>query len=146
MNDFARMQYAGAVRQSRWFVRSEVEVGAIPEALTTGMPAVATALWGRWWLVLLLSALIAQGAFAGVVGKREVDEPRRAYVYMLGLGIVVPSLMNVAGCIGWMPVLNLGIPFASYGGSLVMATLVGMGILCSALMNETVGNMDGNAS
>lgn len=131
--EFVEARYSEAISKSRWFGPSAVEAKDLPETVTTGMPVTATTLFGRWWLVLLSAALVALGAAFGVIGWRSDDEPLRAYSYMLGLGIVVPSLLNVAGCVGWIPILSLGIPFVAYGGSLVVATLVGMSILCSAL-------------
>ena len=88
-----------------------------------------------WSVVVgfVVGGIVGLGAAFVVIGRRSDDEPLRAYAYMLGLGIVVPSLLNVAGCVGWIPILSLGIPFVAYGGSLVVATLVGMSILCSAL-------------
>lgn len=131
--EFVRARYGEAIGESRWFGPSAVEAKDLPETVTTGMPVTATTLFGRWWLVLLSTALVALWAAFGLIGWQSDDEPLRAYAYMLGLGIVVPSLLNVAGCVGWIPILSLGIPFVAYGGSLVVATLVGMGILCSAL-------------
>lgn len=131
--EFVRERYDKAMRESRWFVSSEVDVKSLPYAVTTGMPVAATTLFGRWWLVLLSAALLALGAALGIVGKTAGDEAVRAYAYMQGLSIVAPSILNVASCVGWAPIFNLGIPFVSYGGTLVLATLVGIGIVCSAL-------------
>ena len=62
---------------------------------------------------------------------------------LLGL-LAVPTILLIGMGIafGWATPAN---SYYHLGGSLVMATLVGMGIFCSALMNETVGNKDGDA-
>lgn len=138
--EFVRARYGEAIGESRWFGPSAVDAKELPYTVTTGMPVAATTLFGRWWLVLLSAALVVLGAAFGLIGWQSDDESLRAYAYMLGLGIVVPSLLNVAGCVGWIPILSLGIPFVAYGGSLVVATLVGMGILCSALTERGLCN------
>lgn len=126
---FLQNQCVGAVKESKWFGRSEINTRYIPEGTTSSMPAVAAALFGRWYLVLLCCALGCWGAGFFHVWKRRRDEPARAYVMVLGVLNILPSVINLLATIGIAPKFDCSIPFASFGGSLAAATWIGLSIV-----------------
>ena len=126
---FLQNQCVGAVKESKWFGRSEINTRYIPEGTASSMPAVAAALFGRWYLVLLCCALGCWGAGFSYVWKKRRDEPARSYVMVLGVLIILPSVMNLLATIGLAPKFDCSIPFASFGGSLAAATWIGLSIV-----------------
>lgn len=128
---FLQNQCAGAVRESRWFGRANIETKVIPENTTTSMPAVCTVLFGKWYLLLLTFALAFMGVAIGFFYKSQEDEAMRGYALIWGGVVLIPAFLNIMGCVGLAPMFNLGIPFACYGGTLVVSTLLGLAILLS---------------
>ena len=128
---FLQNQCAGAVRESRWFGRANIETKVIPENTTTSMPAVCAVLFGKWYLLLLTFALALMGVGIGFIYKRLDDEAMRGYALIWGGLVLIPAFLNIMGCVGFVPMFNLGIPFACYGGTLVVSTLLGLAILLS---------------
>jgi rod shape determining protein RodA len=45
-------------------------------------------------------------------------------------------LINIGMVLGLMPVVGLPLPFLSYGGSFLLSTLIGMGLLLSVSMRR----------
>lgn len=128
---FLQNQCAGAVRESRWFGRTNIETKVIPESTTTSMPAVCAVLFGKWYLLLLTFALAFMGVAIGFFCKSREDEAMRGYALIWGGLVLIPAFLNIMGCVGFAPMFNLGIPFASFGGTLVVSTLLGLAILLS---------------
>lgn len=128
---FLQNQCAGAVRESRWFGRTNIETKVIPESTTTSMPAVCAVLFGKWYLLLLTFALAFMGVAIGFFCKSREDEAMRSYALIWGGIVLIPAFLNIMGCVGFVPMFNLGIPFACYGGTLVVSTLLGLAILLS---------------
>ena len=128
---FLQNQCAGAVRESRWFGRTNIETKVIPESTTTSMPAVCAVLFGKWYLLLLTFALAFMGVAVGFFYKSQADEAMRGYALIWGGTVLIPAFLNIMGCVGFAPMFNLGIPFACFGGTLVVSTLLGLAILLS---------------
>ena len=128
---FLQNQCAGAVRESHWFGRANIETKVIPENTTTSMPAVCAGLFGKWYLLLLTFALAFMGVAIGFFYKSQEDEAMRGYALIWGGVVLIPAFLNIMGCVGFAPMFNLGIPFACYGGTLVVSTLLGLAILLS---------------
>ena len=128
---FLQNQSVEAIRESKWFGSSDVNLRLLPESTTTCMPASASVLFGRWSLILLVLALGMMGVGIGVAWRTAFDEPMRAYVLIWGGLVLIPCFLNILGCVGFVPIFDFGIPFACYGGTLVMSTLLGLAILVS---------------
>ena len=128
---FLQNQSVGAIRKSKWFGSSDVNLRHLPESTTTCMPASVSVLFGRWSLILLVLALGMMGVGIGVASRTAFDEPMRAYVLIWGGLVLIPCFLNILGCVGFVPIFDFGIPFACYGGTLVMSTLLGLAILVS---------------
>ena len=128
---FLQNQCAGAVRESCWYGRANIETKVIPENTTTSMPAVCAVLFGKWYLLLLTFALAFMGVAIGFFYKRQEDEAMRSYALIWGGVVLIPAFLNIMGCVGFVPMFNLGIPFACFGGTLVVSTMLGLAILSS---------------
>ena len=128
---FLQNQSVGAIRESKWFGSCDINLRLLPESTTTCMPASASVLFGKWYLILLALALGMMGIGIGVAWRKSSDEPMRAYAIIWGGFVLIPCFLNILGCVGFAPMLDFGIPFACYGGTLVMSTMIGLAILAS---------------
>lgn len=128
---FLQNQCAGAIRESKWFGSCDINLRLLPESTTTCMPASASVLFGKWYLVMLAFALGMMGVGIGVAWRTSSAEPMRAYVLIWGGLVLIPCFLNILGCVGFAPMFDFGIPFACYGGTLVMSTMIGLAILAS---------------
>ena len=128
---FLQNQSVGAIRESKWFGSCGINLRLLPESTTTCMPASATVLFGKWYLILLALVLGMMGIGVGVAWRMASNEPMRAYALIWGGLVLIPCFLNILGCVGFAPMFDFGIPFACYGGTLVMSTLIGLAILAS---------------
>jgi cell division protein FtsW len=78
-------------------------------------------------LVLALFALLA------AIGWMIASRARDAFGRMLAVGItswlVVQALVNVGGVLGVLPITGVTLPFVSYGGTSLAATMAAVGVL-----------------
>lgn len=128
---FLQNQCVGAVKEAHWVGKGGVNTSCVPEGTTTSMPAVASALFGKWYLIALTINLGLLGLGVGLFWVMGTSESMRAYALVWGGLALLPAIFNLLGCVGVVSMLNVGIPFASYGGSLAMSTALGLSILVS---------------
>ena len=129
--EFLLNQCVGAVKESHWFGKCDVNTRYIPESTTTSMPAVSAVLFGKWYLIALGAVLGVMGIGIGLFWVMGGSESMRAYALVWGALVLLPAFLNLLGCVGIVSMLDFGIPFACYGGSLAMATGIGLAILLS---------------
>jgi cell division protein FtsW len=102
----------------------------------------------------LIGALIVVVIFAVFLwrGTRAALRSRDRFGMLLGLGVVVgivaQALLNISVVLAMVPTKGIPLPFISYGGSSLVPTLVGVGILLNisqyaALKKEATFEEDG---
>ena len=128
---YLQKQSVGAIRASKWFGRAEINLKYIPEGPTTTMPAVASALFGKWYLAVLGLVLGAMAAGFALTGAMQKDESLKAFTEIFGLGTVGCAVMSCLGVLGIVPILHLCVPLASFGGFTALLVWVGLGALFS---------------
>lgn len=128
---YLQKQSAEAIRASKWFGRAEINLKYIPEGPTTTMPAVASALFGKWYLAVLGLVLGAMAAGFALTGAMQKDESLKAFTVIFGLGTVGCAVMSCLGVLGIVPILHLCVPLASFGGFTALLVWVGLGALFS---------------
>lgn len=101
------------------------------------------AVWGEEWG--FAGSLFVIGSFA-LLGWRGVLAARRArdmYGYLLAMGVTCwicyQALMNIAVVTATMPPTGIPLPFMSYGGSSLVITLVGVGVLLNVSRDAAIG-------
>jgi cell division protein FtsW len=110
--------------------------GTLPEAHTDFIYAVIgeeTGLLGTFAILILFFII-------GIVGYRIARRAPDPYVKLVAAGIttwiIVQMLVNVCAVLGLMPITGVPLPLVSYGGSSLVPTLVGLGILMSFARHE----------
>ena len=103
--------------------------GALPAAHTDGVFAILgeeLGLFGTLACIVLLALLVWRGLLAAW-------RARDSFGALLALGITCwigyQALMNIAVITAVMPFTGIPLPFMSYGGSSLLITLLGMGVL-----------------
>jgi cell division protein FtsW len=80
----------------------------------------------------VILALFAVLAYTGFRIARRVDDPfRRLAATGITTWLVAQAVINIGGVVGLLPITGLPLPFISTGGSALVVTLAGIGILAS---------------
>ncbi len=78
-------------------------------------------------------------------GFRVATRARDTYGFLLAVGVTVwvsyQALVNVAVITASMPFTGMPMPFFSYGGSSMLATMIGMGILLNISRDGAIGRV-----
>ncbi len=114
----------------------------LPEQETDFMVAVLGESFGFVGISVLLTAVMAL-LFVLVRRARHIHERYGSLLY-LGFGslIMVESFLNIGMNIGLTPIVGIGLPFVSYGGSSLMAHMLGIGILESVGVHQRGTGVD----
>lgn len=111
---------------------SQGQLNFLPEKHTDFIFTVLAEEWGFGGSLILLALYGALLAAALSVAATS----RSSFGAMLAGGIAaflfLHVLINVAMVMGLLPVVGLPLPFLSYGGSIMLSTMIGMGLLLNA--------------
>lgn len=117
--------------------------GFLPEAHTDFVFAVIGEELG------LIGALVVVGLFAAMVGVGLKIAGRASDTFgtMLGVGIVawfsIQAFVNVGAVLGLLPITGVPLPFVSFGGSSLVATMLAAGVLVNvAVQGHAQGPTD----
>ncbi|CAN5200969.1 rod shape-determining protein RodA [soil metagenome] len=111
------------------FEGSQTQAGFVPEQHTDFVFTVAAeelGLMGSGLLVLLVGIVVWR---ALRIARNSHDLFGRVVGVGIGCWIGVQAFWNVGMCLGIMPVTGVPLPLVSYGGTAMIATLIGIGVL-----------------
>jgi cell division protein FtsW len=81
---------------------------------------------------VVVIALFGVLAYTGLRIARRVDDPfRRLVAAAVTTWLIAQALINIGGVVGLIPITGLPLPFISDGGSALVVTLAGVGMLAS---------------
>lgn len=119
--------------------KGDQKFGPLPLAHTDGVFAIVgeeMGLLGSIGIVLLL-------AFLAWRGFRVATRARDTYGFLLAVGVTAwisyQALINIAVITAVIPFTGMPMPFLSYGGSSILTTVVGVGILLSISRDAAQG-------
>lgn len=119
--------------------KGDQKFGPLPLAHTDGVFAIVgeeMGLLGSVGVVLLL-------AFLAWRGFLTASRARDTYGFLLAVGVTVwisyQALINVAVITAVMPFTGMPMPFLSYGGSSMLMTVIGVGILLNVSRDAALG-------
>ncbi len=112
-------------------------LGYLPQSHTDFLFAVVAEEtgWAGVSAIALLYAVIAVRGLALAIRCR--DEFSRFTAFAMTLLLTVPALVHMFVCLGLMPTKGLVLPFMSYGGSAMVASLLALGILQRLYLEAT---------
>jgi len=101
----------------------------LPESITDSIFAIVAEELGFLGAFFLISLIL----FICFLGLKIAKSKGQTFEGFLALGIIVwitlQSLANIGGIVGILPLGGIPLPFFSYGGSHIMAELIGVGLL-----------------
>ncbi len=116
--------------------QSRQKWGALPEAHTDFILAVIGEELGLAGSLVVM-ALFAALAYTGFrIAQRSQDRFARYLAAGITIWIAVQAIINIAMVLGLMPVIGVPLPLISYGGSSLVATLIGLGLLANCAKTE----------
>lgn len=113
---------------------SRAKWGFLPEAHTDFVFAIIGEELG------LIGSLVVVGLFAAMIvcGLRIATRARDTFGSMLAVGVcawfAVQGFVNVGAVLGILPITGVPLPFVSFGGSSLLATMLAAGVLVNVAM------------
>lgn len=108
---------------------SQFKFGFLPQAITDSVFAVyaeETGFIGSAILILLFLIFLWRGFR---IGRLSQDKFAQLTAWGITAWICLQGFVNIAAMIGILPLTGIPLPFISYGGSTLVASLIGIGIL-----------------
>jgi cell division protein FtsW len=129
------LQGRSAIYEGGWFGvglgKSALKWDWLPEADNDFIYAVVAEELGVVGCAVVL-ALFSVLAYTGFRIARRVDDPfRRLAAAGITTWLVAQAVINIGGVVGLLPITGLPLPFISSGGSALVVTMAGVGMLAS---------------
>lgn len=108
----------------------------LPEASTDSIFAVISeelGFFGALIIIILIVALIMLGFKIALTAKDQFTKLTAAGITCL---FAVQTFVNLSAMVALVPLTGVPLPLISYGGSSLISTMVGLGILASAAKNK----------
>lgn len=118
---------------------TQAQLGFLPEAHTDFIFASFAEEWGFFGILILLAVF---GFLLWRILKASLDSPNNfARLFCLGflLLIFAQLAINISTNLGLLPITGIVLPFISYGGSNLLITFAGLGILQSIIIRQKLG-------
>jgi len=116
---------------------SRQKFGFLPESISDAIFVIfaeETGFLGSTILIILFLIFIWRGF---VIAKRSADSFSKFAALGVSIWIALQAFINIGGMISVLPVVGIPLPFVSYGGSALIAELIGTGILLNISKNTT---------
>ena len=114
------------------FGMGKQKFGFLPESISDSVFAILSedmGFIGSTFLILVLLVLFWRGVLVAIHTK---DKFIQLLAYGISIWFIFQSLFNIGGMIRVMPLAGVPLPFISYGGSHIIAELIGLGLLLNA--------------
>jgi len=115
---------------------TQCKLGFLPEQQTDFIFSALGEEWG------LIGSFIVVGLYLSLIlwGLRIAVESKDRFGAILSFGVVAMlfwhAFINIGMVLGMMPVVGIPLPLLSYGGSFLISTLIGIGLLLNVSMRR----------
>jgi len=116
---------------------SQQRFGLLPQSISDSIFAVfaqETGFIGSLILIFLFLIFLWRGF---KIGKEASEKFSKLTSFGITSWILIQAFLNIGSMIGVLPLTGIPLPFISYGGSALVAELVGVGILLNISKNTT---------
>jgi rod shape determining protein RodA len=110
----------------------------LPEKQTDFIMPLLAEEWGLWGSLALLGLFALVCAYGMIVGLRCRNQFGRMLAIGLSANLFLYVFINMAMVMGLIPVVGVPLPLISYGGTSMLAVMMGFGMLISALIHRDV--------
>jgi len=114
---------------------SQSHLNFLPEAEADFIFAAFAEEWGFIGTVALIGVLSIILWRIISIGSRSADNFSRLYTLGFAAAIFTQSFIHIGANMGVLPITGITLPFASYGGSSLVMSLIGIGIVQNINMN-----------
>jgi rod shape determining protein RodA len=127
---------SGGIMGKGFMKGTQSKLGFLPEQQTDFIFSVLGEEWG------LIGSLIVVLLYFGLIlwGLRIAIQAKDRFGAILSFGVVAMlfwhTFINIGMVLGLMPVVGIPLPLLSYGGSFLVSTLIGMGLLLNVSMRR----------
>jgi rod shape determining protein RodA len=119
-----------------WTEGTQTQLRFLPTQHTDFAFSVLAEEWGFVGSAVVLSLYLALLLWGLLVARQSKD----SFGALLAVGVVGalfwPALINIAMVLGLAPVIGVPLPLISYGGSALIVTLIGVGLLLNVSMRR----------
>jgi rod shape determining protein RodA len=108
----------------------------LPEKQTDFILPLLAEEWGLWGAVTLLALFALVSYYGIVVGLRSRNQFGRMLAIGLSVNLFLYVFINMAMVMGLIPVVGVPLPLISYGGTSMLAVMMGFGLVMSVLIHR----------
>ena len=108
----------------------------LPEKQTDFIFPLLAEEWGLWGGVVVLGLFALIAYYGVIVGLRSRNHYGRMLAIGLSINLFLYVFINMAMVMGLIPVVGVPLPLISYGGTSMLAVMMGFGLLISALVHR----------
>jgi rod shape determining protein RodA len=108
----------------------------LPEKQTDFIFPLLAEEWGFWGCIGLLGLFALVSYYGIVVGLRCRNQFGRMLAIGLSVNLFLYVFINIAMVMGLIPVVGVPLPLISYGGTSMLAVMMGFGLVISALIHR----------
>lgn len=112
-----------------WLAGTQGQLNFLPEAHTDFIFGIFSEEAGLLGCALLIGIYFALIQSAFLASERTEDNFGRFFCFGMGLGLALQVYINISMTMGLSPVVGLPLPLMSYGGSSMLMTFIGLGIV-----------------
>lgn len=110
----------------------------LPEQHTDFAFSILAEEWGFVGSLIVVTLFLFLILWALNIARQSKDRFGMALALGICLLFFWQSLVNMSMVVGWVPVVGVPLPFISYGGSSIMASLIGIGLLLNIHMRRFI--------
>jgi rod shape determining protein RodA len=127
---------SGGILGKGFMKGTQSKLGFLPEQQTDFIFSALGEEWG------LIGSLFVIGLYVALIlwGLRIAVQARDRFSAILAFGVVAMLFwhvfINIGMVLGMMPVVGIPLPLLSYGGSFIVSTLIGVGLLLNVSMRR----------
>ena len=116
---------------------SAQKFGFLPQPMTDSIFAIFAEETGLIGGLVLISLFLIFAWRVFKISKKTADKFCRLTALGIGFWIIIQAFINIGSMAGILPLTGIPLPFVSYGGSAMVAELIGLGVLLN-ISKQTV--------
>jgi len=108
----------------------------LPEKQTDFIFPLLAEEWGLWGGLALLALFSLVSIYGVLIGLRSRNQFARMLAIGLSVNLFLYVFINIAMVMGLIPVVGVPLPLISYGGTSMLAVMMGFGMMISVLIHR----------